>query len=260
MSSNHQPALQLEKQGAHATLWIDHPTRRNALTFEMWASIPERLAEAGADPDIRVLILRGKGDQAFCAGADISQFGDRRSTEEGVRLWNSTVQASVDRLAAFPKPVVALISGYCFGGGVGLAMHCDMRYVIGEASFSIPAARLGLAYYPVWLQRLVSLVGPSVAKEIMFTAGRYTADEARSVGLIDAILTEEAAMERVAAIASLAPMTHYASKLAIDAAAMHGTIGARQCEEAVMACFRSDDYQEGQRAFAQKRPADFRGR
>jgi enoyl-CoA hydratase/carnithine racemase len=263
MSSEHTdrtPELRLEKQGATATLWIDHPTRLNAMNFDMWASIPRFLDELQTDDRIRVLVLRGAGGKAFSSGADISQFGERRSTEEGVRLWNSTVESSVARLAAFPKPVVALIQGVCFGGGMGLALHCDLRYALEGASFSIPAARLGVAYYPSWLQRLTALVGPAVAKEIMFTARRYDTSQAQAAGLINTVVSEAEAMDAIARIASLAPLTHRASKMAIDEAARPGLYGAQPCEDAVLACFRSEDYKEGRAAFGEKRPPSFQGR
>lgn len=255
------PQLRLEKQGGVATLWIDHPTRLNAMTFDMWAGLPALLAEAQEDATVRVLVLRGAGDKAFSAGADISQFGERRSTEAGVKLWNETVQASVACLARFPKPVVALIQGICFGGGVGLALHCDLRYALPQARFSIPAARLGVAYYPGWLQRLTALVGPAVAKEIMFTAGRYDAAQAQAMGLINGVLEEARILEVVHSVAQLAPLSHAASKLAIEAAAQPaGWYGQAQCEAAVLACFRSQDYKEGQAAFRDKRPPVFAGR
>jgi enoyl-CoA hydratase len=209
---------------------------------------------------VRVLVLRGVGDKAFSSGADISQFGERRSTDEGVKLWNDTVQAGVARLAAFPKPVVALIQGYCFGGGCGLALHCDLRYAMQDAHFSIPAARLGVGYYPTWLQRLAALVGPAVAKEIMFTARRYDARQALAAGLINGVVSEADALATVQAIAGLAPLSHRASKMAIDDAFVPGLYGQEQCEDAVLACFRSEDYKEGQAAFRDKRPASFDGR
>lgn len=256
----HTPVLRLDKQGAVATLWIDHPTRLNAMTFDMWASIPALLDEVGRDEKLRVLVLRGAGDKAFSSGADISQFGERRSTEEGVNLWNNTVQASVARLSVFPKPVVALIKGYCFGGGVGLALHCDLRYAMEDARFSIPAARLGVGYYPSWLRRLASLVGPAIAKEIMFTARRYDARQALAVGLVNAVVSEADALAAVQTIADLAPLSHQASKWAIDEAGLPGLYGPDQCEAAVLACFRSEDYKEGQAAFRDRRPASFHGR
>jgi len=260
-TADRAPALRLDRQGAVATLWIDHPTRLNAMTFDMWASIPALMDEVERDGDVRVLVLRGAGPKAFSSGADISQFGERRSTEEGVRLWNDTVQASVARLAALPKPTVALVGGYCFGGGVGLALHCDLRYALEDARFSIPAARLGVAYYPGWLGRLAALVGPAVAKEIMFTARRYDAGQALAAGLVNAVVAgEDEAMAAVRAIAGLAPLTHRASKMAIDEAALPGLHGLARCEAAVLDCFRSEDYKEGQAAFRDKRPASFRGR
>lgn len=256
----HSPTLRLEKEGAVATLWIDHPTRLNAMSFDMWASIPALLDQVESNADLRVLVVRGAGSKAFSSGADISQFGERRSTDEGVKLWNDTVQASVARLAGFPKPVVALIRGYCFGGGVGLALHCDLRYVVEDARFSIPAAKLGVGYYPSWLKRLSALVGPAKAKEIMFTSGKYDARQALDAGLVNAVGSEADALAAVQAIAVLAPLSHRASKIAIDEAVMPGLYGSEQCEAAVLDCFRSEDYKEGQAAFRDKRPAAFRGR
>ena len=226
----------------------------------MWKSLPEHLAEIGTDPDLRVLVLRGGDSKAFSAGADISQFGERRSTEEGVRLWNDTVQQGVAKLAEFPKPVVALISGICFGGGFGLALHCDLRYVVGEAGFAIPAAKLGVGYYPSWLRRLTFLVGPARAKEIMFTARRYDQAEALNLGLINGVIDEAQAQDIVKKIGGLAPLSHRASKMAIEDVVMPGIYGAQACEEAVLDCFRSDDYKEGRAAFEEKRPAEFKGR
>ena len=258
-SEEYTPCLRLQKNGSVATLTIEHPKRLNAMSFEMWASLPEFLKEVAADPELRVLVLRGGDGKAFSSGADISQFGERRSTEEGVRLWNSTVQDSVAQLAAFPKPVVALISGICYGGGFGLALHCDLRYVVGEAAFAIPAAKLGIGYYPSWLRRLTALVGPASAKEIMFTSRRYDQAQALRVGLINDVLDEAAAQELVERIGGLAPLSHRASKMAIEEVVMPGLYGAEACENAVLDCFRSEDYKEGRAAFQEKRPARFKG-
>lgn len=259
MSSEYTPRLRLLKKGNVATLTIEHPKRLNAMTFEMWSSLPEYLKEVAEDPKLRVLVLRGGDGKSFSSGADISQFGERRSTEEGVRLWNSTVQDSVAQLAALPKPVVALISGICYGGGFGLALHCDLRYVIGEAAFAIPAAKLGIGYYPDWLRRLTALVGPAAAKEIMFTSRRYDQAQALRVGLINDVLDDAAACAMVERIGSLAPLSHRASKMAIEEVVMPDLYGTQACEDAVLDCFRSEDYKEGRAAFQEKRPANFKG-
>ena len=260
MSFEETPVLRYRKENQVATLSIDNSARLNAMTFEMWKSLPDFLGQVESDPEVRVLVLRGAGDKAFSSGADISQFGARRSTEEGVKLWNTTVSDGVAQLAAFPKPVVGLIRGICFGGGVGLALHCDLRFAIDDASFSIPAARLGVGYYPTWLRRLSALVGPAVAKEIMFTARRYNAQQAQAVGLINGICTEDEALNIVQKISGLAPLSHKAAKLAIDEAVNPGSYGLERCEQALGACFASQDYIEGQAAFRDKRPAVFSGR
>lgn len=254
------PSLRLEKQGAVATLWIDHPTRLNAMSFDMWESIPAFIDDVEADDDIRVVVLRGAGEKAFSSGADISQFGERRSTPEGIKLWNTTVQASVARLGTCAKPVVALIQGICFGGGMGLALHCDLRYALEGSSFSIPAARLGVGYYPSWLSRLTWLVGPAFAKDMMFTARRIDTSEAKASGLINAVVTHAQAQATIERIASMAPLSQRASKVAINETVSAGLYGDEQCEAAVLTCFHSEDYKEGRAAFAEKRPPSFKGR
>lgn len=260
MSSEHTPTLRYQKDGGVATLSIDHPTRHNAMTFDMWVALPGLIEKADADPDVRVLVLRGAGEKAFSSGSDISQFGERRSTEAGVKLWNDTVVAAADRLVRLSKPSVALIRGLCFGGGVGLSLHCDLRFATSDATFSIPAAKLGVGYYPAWLKRLSSLVGPAIAKEIMFTARRYDAAQALKVGLINDVRDEAETVELAARMASLAPLSLRASKMAIDDAVEPGKYGDDACQQALRTCFASQDYKEGQAAFRDKRPPTFTGR
>ncbi|MEI2415923.1 enoyl-CoA hydratase [Orrella sp. JC864] len=254
-----EPTLHYGVQDGVATLRIDHPARHNAMTFQMWQRLPALAAQAQDDPAVRVLLLRGTGGKAFCSGSDISQFGERRSTPEGIALWNGTVVQAVDALARVAKPTVALIEGLCMGGGMGLALHCDLRFATEDASFAIPAAKLGVAYYPSWLRRLSALAGPAVAKELMFTARRYDARQALSIGLVNAADGVEAALERVARMAALAPLSQAASKMAIDEAVAPGTHGEQACQQALERCFASDDYKEGQAAFQAKRPPVFVG-
>lgn len=260
MSSDHAPLLRYTVSGGVATIEIDHPTRLNAMTFEMWQELPRRLDEAERDDAVRVVLLRGAGSKAFSSGSDISQFGERRSTEAGITLWNDTVQVAARRLAALRKPTIAWVQGMCFGGGVGLAVHCDLRYASADAVFSIPAAKLGVAYYPSWLKRLSALTGPAHAKEIMYTARRYDAEQAAQIGLVNAVCDAERVADVTQRMAGAAPLSLGASKLAIDEAIEPGRHGLQACEDALRACFASQDYTEGQAAFREKRTPAFSGR
>jgi enoyl-CoA hydratase/carnithine racemase len=252
--------IRCERSGAIGQLVIDNQSKHNALSFDMWDSLPGLLRELDEDPEVRVIVLEGAGTRAFAAGSDISQFGERRNTPEGVALYNRTVEAAVAAVGAVRKPTVARVRGYCFGGGLALALHCDLRYASANASFSIPAARLAIAYQFSWLQRLAWLVGPAHAKEILFTAGRYDATQAVRMGLVNQILDDDETSAMLDTIASLAPLTHRASKLSIDMATAHAGAGREICEEAIMRCFDSQDYVEGRTAFTEKRTPEFKGR
>lgn len=251
--------MRAEVNAAVGTLLIDNKVRHNALSFDMWAALPALLQRLDDDNAVRVIVLQGAGDKAFASGSDISQFGERRSTPQGVALYNATVDAAVAALAAVRKPTVAKINGYCFGGGVALALHCDIRYATTTSTFSIPAGKVGVGYNALWLQRLAGLVGPGNAKEIMFTAARYDARQAERMGLVNQILDMSEMDERIQTIASLAPLTHRASKLAIDTAVRSATEGLEQCQAAIMQCFMSQDYVEGRTAFEEKRTPNFVG-
>jgi enoyl-CoA hydratase/carnithine racemase len=254
-------SIRCERNGAIGRLVIDNQSKHNALSFDMWDSLPGLLKELDNDPEIRVIVLEGAGSRAFAAGSDISQFGERRNTPEGVALYNKTVENAVAAVGAVGKPTVARVRGYCFGGGVALALHCDMRYATADATFSIPAATLAIAYQFSWLQRLTWLIGPANAKEIMFTARRYDAGQALRMGLVNQILDDDKEVDGILeTIRSLAPLTHLASKLSIDTTAAHAGSGRDACQEAIMRCFGSQDYAEGRAAFTEKRRPEFKGR
>lgn len=259
ITAEHTPVIHYAVDNGVATLTIDHPTRHNAMTFDMWVLLPQLIERADEDPAVRVVVLRGAGGKAFSSGSDISQFGERRSTEEGITLWNNTVVKAVARLAALRKPSIAMVDGLCFGGGMGLALHCDMRFATPASSFAIPAAKLGVAYYPDWLRRLSALVGPAVAKELMYTARRYDAQQALAVGLINDVRALADTEAMAAKMAGLSPLSHIASKMAIDEAVNPGLHGLEACQQALRACFASEDYKEGQAAFRDKRPPAFTG-
>lgn len=249
----------LRRQGPIAYLIIDHPGKHNVLTFEMWEDLPRLVAEADADDAMRVIILQGAGD-TFAAGSDISQFGERRSTPEGIALYNATSSLAVQSLLSVRKPLVARIKGYCVGAGMALALHCDLRYATRGAKFSIPAGKLGIGYHHLWVQRLCALVGPAKAKEIMFTADLYDAPTALGIGLINQLCEDEAFKRILDTLCSMAPLSLAASKIAIDQASSPDTFDHGRCAAAVLACFGSDDYIEGRTAFDEKRRPKFTGR
>ena len=245
--------------GHVGTLTIANVAKQNALSFDMWDSLPQRIRELDDDPNVRVIVLRGAGERAFASGSDISQFGERRNTPEGVALYNATVDGAVAAVGAARKPTIAWIHGYCFGGGLALALHCDLRIAGERASFSIPAGKLGLGYNHLWLQRLTWVVGPAHAKEILYTARRYNDDEAMRIGLVNRRCSTDEFTGLVDEICALAPLTHIATKAAIDAATAPGVYDPSLAIAAIRRCFESRDYVEGRNAFAEKRAPDFRG-
>jgi enoyl-CoA hydratase/carnithine racemase len=250
--------------GATGWLIFSNPERLNAVSYEMWRAIPERIAEFVGDPAIRVVVLRGEGDKAFVSGADISQFEKVRSSEAGIADYDDATRLANEAILACPKPTIAMIQGYCIGGGLGVALCCDLRFAAANSRFAIPAARLGLGYAYGGIKRLVDVVGPSFAKEIFYTARQFSADEAVSMGLINRIFSATDLLAAVndasTRIAPNAPLTILAAKLAIDLA--QGDCNGKDIsavENAVARCFASEDYREGRRAFSEKRTPTFKG-
>jgi len=257
--------LVAEKDGAIGWLVFDNQAKLNALTFEMWTGLPPALAAFARDAEVRVIVLRGAGDKAFVSGADISQFETKRGDAAGVAAYAAAVENASTALAQAEKPTIAMIRGYCIGGGLAVALNCDIRIAAEGARFAIPAAKLGLGYPYGGVKQLVDIVGPAFAKEIFFTARQFGAAEAEAMHLVNRLVAGDALEATVrdlaARIGANAPLTIRAAKLAIEAAlgdAPDKDIAA--AEAAIAACSESADYTEGRRAFVEKRKPMFRGR
>jgi len=245
------------------TITFNNPDKRNAMSLEMWRGLTEILDRFAEDPSIRAVVLTGAGTKAFVSGADISQFGAQRNDAAAQRDYDTQTSAGRARLAAFPRPIIARIRGFCLGGGIGIALQADLRIASEDAEFGIPAARLGLAYGAGMVRQLVALVGPAHARMLLYTGTRIEAREAERIGLVNRTVRPEDLVETVAElardIADNAPLSIRAAKLAVTAAEAPGSVAAADVEAAIAACFDSADYREGRAAFAEKRPPRFRG-
>lgn len=258
------PRLLASIEGNVATVTISAPERRNCIDLATWKSFPSLFSRLDAEPDVRVIILRGAGTQAFSTGADIAEFDTERATAEGSRAYEVENVRAFEAVAASAKPVIALIHGFCFGAGVGLAAACDLRIAADDARFAVPAARLGVGYPPTALRSLVALAGSETVKRLFFRADTLDAQQALAAGLLGEIhpkaeLDAQVA-DAAAAIAAGAPMTILAAKRAIDAAAGLAELPLAELQALADACFRSDDYAEGRSAFREKRKPVFKGR
>ena len=254
-----------EKSAGVGRLVFNRPEKHNAIGFDMWRGISRAVQAFAADDDVRVIILSGAGERAFSTGADISEFDEVRASPENVEAYERVAQEAHDDLVQVDKPTVAMIHGYCIGGGAGVALCCDLRIASDDARFAIPAARLGLAYTWEDVYPLVQLVGPSFAKEILFTGRQFDAGEALAMGLVNRVVPRaelEAYVDDYATrIAENAPLTVRAAKRTIGEAAKDpADRDLAMVAKMVEACFESEDYAEGRRAFMEKRKPRFRGR
>jgi enoyl-CoA hydratase/carnithine racemase len=256
--------IRVEREGALGWLIFDHPERRNAISHEMWQALPAAARALDEDPAVRVVLLRGAGEVAFVSGADISEFEGRRSGADAAADYEATTGRAFGAISAIGKPVLAMIHGFCVGGGLATALAADLRYAADDAQLAIPAARLGLAYHPGGVEALAALVGPSAAKEILFTARRYAAGEALALGLVNRVFPkaglEREVREIALAIAANAPLTLRSAKVVVRELGREGPARDRAAmAESIRRCFDSADYKEGVRAFLEKRPPRFEG-
>ena len=254
-----------EKQGAIGWITFNNPARRNAISVDMWEAMPRVLDRFESDPEIRVIVLSGAGDKAFVSGADISQFEGQRSSAQGVRYYEEISEGAQLHIQNSDKPVIAMIRGYCLGGGVNIALASDLRLVADDARFGIPAAKMGLGYRVSSTKNLVDTVGAANAREILLTARQFTATEALGMGLahhvVPAAQLEALVMDTCAAIAANAPLTLRTAKRIIrELLKSPAEFDAPGCAALVKQCFESQDYTEGRRAFMEKRKPVFQGR
>ena len=252
------------KDGAIGWVIFNNPARKNAISVDMWEAIPPLMAAFAADPQVRVIVLRGMGE-TFVAGADISQFGHQRTGAEASKRYDALTAAAFHALSHVEKPMIAMIQGFCIGGGLAVALTADIRIAALESQFAIPAARLGLGYHFNGLKGLMNLVGPAFAREIMFTARRLNGTEALGMGLLNRAVpsseVETLVREYAGMIADNAPLTVKAAKIALgEGVKDREKRDMDRVNAAIAACFDSDDFKEGQKAFMEKRRPDFQGR
>jgi enoyl-CoA hydratase/carnithine racemase len=254
----------VEKRGAAGWIVFDQPARKNAINGAMWRAIPPAMAQFDADPEVRCVVFRGAGTEAFAAGADISEFEKNRAERSSVSQYDDLLDRVLHAIQGSLKPSVAMIHGYCLGGGVEIALACDLRYCGQSAQFAIPAAKLGLAYNVEGHKRLIETVGHARAREIMFLGRRYNADEAFQMGLVHQVVPDTSleyfVFETTKTLSENAPLAIANTKTIIEEyVKAKGAPDADRMRAAIERCAKSADYEEGRKAFMEKRKPKFTG-
>ncbi|MEM1299310.1 MAG: enoyl-CoA hydratase [Pseudomonadota bacterium] len=253
------------RDGAIGHMIFNQPEKRNAVSLAMWERAQEILDEFESDPEIRVVVLSGAGGKSFVSGADISEFETQRGTAEAQQHYNTQTGKVYDRIEAFPKPTIAMINGFCIGGGLNLACNCDIRICSDDLQIAMPAAKLALGYPFAAINRLKNVVGIANARHLMFTAQRCDADWAHRAGFAQQIVPkdtlEQVVTDYANTIAANAPLTVAAMKfISTQVLADPANRDLDRCQDMVATCFASEDFKEGRRAFMEKRKPAFQGK
>jgi enoyl-CoA hydratase/carnithine racemase len=255
----------IQRDGPIGHLIIHNPSRRNAMSFDMWRTLGDALEALATDKSLRVIVMRGAGDKAFCVGNDISEFAQRRSSKQSITEYNVVMARAYEALHGLRLPTIARIEGYCIGGGLEISQLCDIQIAADNARFAVTPAKLGLGYKLDDVLLLTRNMNAKYVKELLMTGRQFDANEALRMGLINRVTPVaelDAVVEQYAAqIAANAPLSVKAAKLIVAEAVKEPAQRDRTlCQQLVDACHESDDYQEGQRAFAEKRQPNFQGR
>ncbi len=252
------------REGRVGYLIFSNPDRHNAVSLPMWRQAGDLLDTFAADASIGVVVLAGAGNQSFVSGADISRFDSERGSEAAARQYGAAVERVYAAVDGFPKPTIAMIRGYCIGGGLGLAVSCDLRIAAEHSRFAMPAAKLGVGYDLPGMRRFVNVLGPSFTKEMFFTARQFDCAEARAMGLLNRIVADAEiasfTQNYAETIAANAPLTIAAAKFIVgELAKDESARDLARCTQMIERCFASRDYEEGRRAFLEKRKPVFTG-
>ena len=258
MSVETEELIQVVRDGSTATVWLNRPSKRNAMSYAMWLGLEAVALQLGADAEVRVVVLRGRGEH-FCAGADITELSVGRADDQ--RSFSDVNLAAELALATMPKPTIALVAGDCIGGGCSLAIDCDIRIAAADSRFGITPAKLGIIYPPASLERATHLLGPAVTKRLLFTGELIGTEEAFRIGLVDEIVDSAGVDERLATLtgvlAARSLLTQAATKSMVAAVEAHGYVSQDLQSHWIEIAAAASDGAEGIAAFVEKRPARF---